>query len=316
MIVEFKQLQHFSKIAQVGSLTRAADTLGLTQAALSRQLAVLEAELGTELFKRNGRGLVLTEAGKRLLEHSTLILRQVAQAQRAVMGAAGTLNGTLALGLTPSLARTMVIPLIEAFKKDLPEAAMRAVDGLSNDLIELVATGKLDCAVVYNQSATDSVDLLELAQEKLYLVSGPMPPPAGLSLSGNVSLADIAKLPLVSAGRSVAVHTALAAAMAEVSAEPLVVHEIANLTAIVDLVRNGYGFTVLPLSAVHACIGDAALRLHRIDDSKLHCTLSAAMPSRALPDPLTEGALHLLRRVITKQLKTFEVDVEKAIGAG
>jgi len=313
--MEIKQLQHFSRIAEIGNLTRAATVLGLTQAALSRQVAQLEAELGTELFRRNGRGLVLTDAGQRLLDHVPIILRQIALAERAVRGSSGPVQGTLALGLPPSLARTVVVPLIDAFSQQLPEVTLRTVDGLSANLVELVGIGKLDCAVVYNQPPSEGAELRLLADEELYLVSGAKTERKGKALPRALTLADVASLPLVTAGSTNAVHAALATAMAALGLKPQVAHEIENLTAILDLVRKGYGSSVIPLSGVHSCIGDAELRLHRIRKTALRCSLSVATPSRALQDALIGQGTSLIREVVRQQLAQFHKDVERAIDA-
>jgi LysR family transcriptional regulator, nitrogen assimilation regulatory protein len=307
--LEFKQLSNFCKVAELGSLTAAARVLGVTQAALSRQLAILESELGVELFRRTGRGLVPTPSGARLLEHAQLILQQVAQVPLAVLGAGDAVRGTLALGLPPSLARTIVVPLVEAFQGQIPEVVMRSVDGLSANLVELVASGKLDCAIVYNTMPTSKVLLTPLAEEALYLVSGPIDgPPLGRA----VPLTDIAELPLIAAGRDNAVHQALAVALAGLGKTPHVIHEIANLNAILDLVRKGHGYSVIPLSGVHSCIDDKQLKLHRIRRPALQITLFIAQPAEA-EDPLTMNELQLIRKVVLAQLRQFDLEVEAAV---
>jgi LysR family transcriptional regulator, nitrogen assimilation regulatory protein len=313
--MEIKQLQHFARIAEIGNLTRAANVLGLTQAALSRQVAQLEAELGTGLFRRNGRGLVLTDAGQRLLDHVPVILRQIALAERAVRGTAGPVQGTFALGLPPSLARTVVVPLIEAFRQQLPEVTLRTVDGLSSNLVELVGVGKLDCAVIYNAAPSDAAALRPLVDEELYLVSGALAARTGNVPPRSMALADVTALPLVTAGKMNAVHAALATALAALGLTPQVVHEIENLTAILDLVRKGYGFSVIPLSGVHSCIGDPELRLHRICRPAVRCNLSIATPARALNDTLIERSASLVSEVVRQQLQQFRADVEEAVDA-
>ncbi|CAB3708831.1 LysR family transcriptional regulator [Trinickia soli] len=313
--MEIKQLQHFSRIAEIGNLTRAASVLGLTQAALSRQVGQLEAELGTELFRRTGRGLVLTDAGQRLLDHVPLILRQIALAERAVRGSTGPAQGNLVLGLPPSLARTVVVPLIDAFHERLPEVTLRTVDGLSANLVELVGTGKLDCSVVYNQPPSDVVELRLLADEELYLVASAATRRAGKALPRSLTLADVATLPLVTAGTVNAVHATLASAMAALGLKPQVVHEIENLTAILDLVRKGYGCSVIPLSGVHPCIGDPTLRLHRIRKPALRCSLSVVTPARASNDVLIAQGTALVRDVVRQKLAQFHKEVEEAIDA-
>lgn len=306
--MELRQLQNFCKVAELGSLTAAARTLDLTQAALSRQLAQLESELQVELFRRTGRGLVPTPAGSRLLEQAHLLLQQLARVPQIVRGASESVRGHIALGLPPSLARTVVVPLVEAFQMQLPEVVMRSVDGLSANLVELVAARKLDCAMVYNTTPTDKVLLTPLAVESLYLVSGPMDGPP---LGNSVPLAEVADLPLIAAGRDNAVHQTLCLGLSRLGKTPLVVHEIANLTAILDLVRNGHGYSVIPTSGVHACVGDRSLRLHRIRRPALEITLFIALPAKA-DDPLSTSEIELLRRVILQQLREFEADLDAA----
>lgn len=312
--MDVKQLQNFCKVAEVGSLTAAAHGLGLTQAALSRQLAMLEAELQVALFRRTGRGLDLTPAGRRLLEQAHLVLQQVAQIPRVVRGDGKAARLSLAVGLPPSLARTIVVPLVEAFQNDIPEVAMRSVDGLSANLMDLVAAGKLDCAVVYNTAPTDKVLLTPIAEEDLYLVTA-QAMAGGTEPGSSVPLADIARLPLITAGEGNAIHVTLSAALARLGKTAQVVHEIANLTAILDLVRNGHGCSVIPLSGVHSCIGDKTVRLHRIRRPALRCSLFMAVPARS-DDPLTVSELDLLRKVVVRQLRQFDDEVEAFIAEG
>jgi LysR family nitrogen assimilation transcriptional regulator len=309
--MEIKQLHNFCKVAELGSLTAAAKTLDLTQAALSRQLALLEAELKVELFRRTGRGLVPTPAGRRLLEQAHLLLQQVAQLPLAVQKASEAARGTLALGLPPSLARTIVVPLVEAFQAHIPEVVMRSVDGLSANLVELVASGKLDCAIVYNTTPTQNVILTPLTSESLYLVSGPIDgPPLGAS----VPLKDVADLPLIAAGRDNAVHQTLCFGLARLGKTPYVIHEIANLTAILDLVRRGRCYSVIPVSGVHSCIGDEKLRLHRIRRPALEIALFLAQPAQS-NDPLTVNEVELLKTVVLEQLNRFEREVDHSVTA-
>jgi LysR family nitrogen assimilation transcriptional regulator len=307
--MDIRQLHNFCKVAELGSLTAAAATLQLTQAALSRQVALLEAELDVALFRRTGRGLVPTPAGHRLLEQARLILQQVALVPMAVRGDAAAVRATLALGLPPSLARTVVVPLVEAFQEAIPEAVMRSVDGLSANLVELVANGKLDCAIVYSTTPSDKVRLTPLTEESLYLVSGPF---KGPRLAGSVPLADVASLPLIAAGQGNAVHETLRVALARIGKAPHVVHEIANLTAILDMVRNGHGYSVIPLSGVHSCTRDKRLRLHRIRRPSLQIPLFIAQPVKT-DDPLTKSEVALIRDVVLQQLKHFDLEVEAAI---
>jgi len=161
-----------------------------------------------------------------------------------VKDAAQHTSGSFALGLPPGPARTVVFPLVEAFKAELPEAALRAVDGLSANLVELVMQRKLDCALVYNALPHDKLKITPLHEEPLYLVSGRFNPLAVLGKS--VPLSEVARLPIISAGRSNPIHLALVSALARLGSVASIVHEVENLNAMLDLVRRDHGYRYSP----------------------------------------------------------------------
>jgi len=100
--VDLKQLEYFRHVAELGSFTRAASFLSVVQPALSRQVRQLEVELGQNLFERNGRGVVLTDAGARLLEHTRGILTQVGAHGRSWRTNATATRDTLRSGCPQS----------------------------------------------------------------------------------------------------------------------------------------------------------------------------------------------------------------------
>src|SRR5258708_5760934 len=148
--MDLKQLEYFRHIAELGSFTRAAAYLSVVQPALSRQVRQLESELGQSLFERNGRGVVLTEAGNRLLEHTRGILTQIGRARQDLEDQRNGDSGHFALGLPPSLGRSVTVPLVDAFRRSLPNANLVTVEGLSTYILEWLAVGRVDCALVYN----------------------------------------------------------------------------------------------------------------------------------------------------------------------
>ena len=113
--MDLKQLEYFRHVAELGSFTRAASFLSVVQPALSRQVRQLEVELGQNLFERNGRGVALTDAGTRLLEHTRGILLQVGRARQELEDQKNGDSGHFVLGLPPSLGRSVTVPLVKAF---------------------------------------------------------------------------------------------------------------------------------------------------------------------------------------------------------
>src|SRR5262245_32861818 len=147
--MDLKQLEYFVHVAEMGSFTRAALFLQVAQPALSRQVRSLEVELRQPLLDRNGRGVTLTEAGKRLLAHARGILQQVQRARDDLEDQRGAATGRLAVALPPSVGRALTGPLVKAFRDELPRASLSIVEGLSNYALEWLVLGRVDCAVVY-----------------------------------------------------------------------------------------------------------------------------------------------------------------------
>src|SRR5437879_12655816 len=105
--MDFRQLRTFACVAELGSLSKASDTLRVAQPALSRQIKLLEHELRVELFTRNGRGMVLTDAGRLLLARPSGIVRQIDQIRDDIQPAKGPPSGPAALGLVHTLSRVL-----------------------------------------------------------------------------------------------------------------------------------------------------------------------------------------------------------------
>ena len=148
--MDLRQLEYFVRVAELGSFTRAAAALGVAQPALSRQIRLLEVELRQNLLTRHGRGAQPTEAGLLLLEHGRGILHQVAHTRDELARLRGGLSGRVSLGLPPSVARVLAVPLMQAFRTEWPQARLAISEGLSTGMLESLVSGRLDVAVLYN----------------------------------------------------------------------------------------------------------------------------------------------------------------------
>ncbi len=241
--MELKQLEYFRHVAELGSFTRASTFLSVVQPALSRQIRQLEVELGQNLFERNGRGVVLTDAGARLLEHARGILTQVGRARQELEDRRDGDSGHFALGLPPSLGSSVTVPLVKAFEQNLPNARLATVEGLSAYILEWLAVGRVDCALVYNAAASAAVDVQPLLDDQLYLIA-PMES-AAASKAGrpkSITLAQLADYPLIIPSRPHAIRMSVENALAGVGRKIRVAHEIECIPAVIDLVRQGHGF--------------------------------------------------------------------------
>src|SRR5690606_23801833 len=181
--MDFKQLEYFVHAAEFGNVSRAASFLGVTQPALSRQIRLLEVELRQALLIRNGRGVVLTDAGRRLLSYGLGILQQVDHAKRALAEERGTPVGNVSVGMPPSIGRLLTVALVKEFKQRFPRAQLRVTEGLSVHTEEWLKLGTIDIGLLYNPVPSEAIETFPLMEERMYLMS-PAPPGWGSGLLG------------------------------------------------------------------------------------------------------------------------------------
>ncbi|MDT4838153.1 HTH-type transcriptional regulator CynR [compost metagenome] len=295
--MDLKQLEYFVRVAELGSFTRASMALNVAQPALSRQVRLLEVELRQNLLVRNGRGATPTEAGKLLLEHGRGILHQVERAREELGRVRGALAGRVAIGLPPSLARVLTVPLTRAFRAQLPEASLSISEGLSATMQEWLATGRLDIAVLYNAQPAPEIDISPLQDEELLLVE---PRPAGLAEEPPpppVSLAEVAKLPLVIPSRPNALRMHVESEMANIGCRPMVALEIDGVSAILDLVADGAGAALLSRNAVASSIRPSAYRTRSVQPP-LRTRLCLATSSLRPATLTQQTTLNLIRQTL------------------
>ena len=295
--MDLKQLEYFVRVAELGSFTRAAQVLDVAQPALSRQVRLLEVELRQNLLVRNGRGATPTEAGQVLLEHGRGILHQVERAREELARVRSGLAGRVALGLPPSVARVLMVPLTRAFREKLPQAQLSISEGLSSAMQENLHNGRLDIAVLYKPMPTPGIELQALMDEELLLVQ---PRPPGLPEDPPppaITLHEVAALPLLIPSRPNALRMHVESEMARIGCQPQIALEIDGVSAMLDLVADGAGVAILSRNAVMRSVRPSAYALRAIGEPALRIPLATAISSLR-PSTLTQQAtLELLREV-------------------
>lgn len=298
--MDLKQLEYFVHVAEFGSFTLSSRVLRVAQPALSRQVRALEVELRQTLFERNGRGVTLTEPGKRLLEHARGILQQVQRARLDLEQRRGALSGRLVIGLPPSVSRTLAGPLVRAFRQRFPEATFGVVEGLSDHLLEWLAVGRVDFALVYGGAADAAIELQPLRVEPMFLV-GARPAKAGARLMGTaVSLQQVASTELVIPPRPHSIRMLLDSALADAGLKPRVALEIESVQTILDLVRHEGYHAVLTLNAIRRSGDEAGFQVRPIGKPPLAATLRVATSAQRPGGALMERSIELVRELVDK----------------
>jgi len=140
-------LQHFLAIADTGSVRAAADSLGLSQPALSKSLRVLETELGARLIERGARGSTLTTFGRVLYKRAKLIGNELERVTDEIRQLAGHAAGRVSLGSSATSAIVFLPPVVQAFQKRHPDAEIHVIGGLPSVLLPRLVDGTLDLVV-------------------------------------------------------------------------------------------------------------------------------------------------------------------------
>ena len=282
--MNLKQLEYFVSVADLGSFSKAARALDIAQPALSRQVRALETELRETLLLRNGRGVALTEAGQRLLDHGHKLLQQVAQVREEMGAQRGEPAGRIAIALPPSLSRQLTLPLIDGFKRELPKARLTVVEGLSAHIAEWIFTGRVDLGLLYNPQAQPALEVTPILEEPLCLVM-----PAQRQRSKALPPLPLRELPgyaLVVPERAHAFRRLLESQATLAGIKLNIAWEVSSVPSIIDLVCAGYGHAVLAASAVAASGRADELAVRPIGEPRLTSVLCLAVSANKSLTPL------------------------------
>ena len=297
--MELRQLRYFVKIVEQGSLGRAALELDVGVSALSQQIAKLENELATRLLNRTTTGVTPTSAGMAFLHHAQLCLRQ---SENAIMAAhRGRMSGYVTVGLPPTTATVLALPLINAMRERYPDIQLHLVEMLSGHLATQLNARQIDLAILFQLEGGKRWSVTPLLDEKLFVISSPLLPHAPRGAC--VQLADLGQLPLVMPSAQHGLRSTLMTAFERVGLAPNIIMEVDGLAVLMNAVRAGHAATIQP-GAAAALKGESGLSVVEISDTHAgRRNLLATLPD----DELAPAAL-AARLVITDVARQLVMD--------
>ena len=192
--MDLKQLRTFRAVAELGSLSKAADRLRAAQPALSRHIKLLEHELRVELFVRNGRGMLLTSAGRMLLDRTTGLIRQIEQVSDDLKSANGNPSGRVILGLVPTVSAVLSGRFARRVINEFPDVSLRIVESYGGHLVEWLHRGEMDLAIIYGPAVDLHLSVQSIGREDIAVVG---PPGSGLNKRKQVDLKWLVKQKLI-----------------------------------------------------------------------------------------------------------------------
>lgn len=244
MAFTLRQLQYFIAVAEEGTVSGAAQSLSISQSAVTEAIKELEHDLGVELFERHRRGLTITQKGHQFYRHAARILADVSDARRSFAAEVALPPGRLNLGATSLVAGYVLSDLLARFRRAFPSVEVTAIEENGDYIEHLLIGGELDVAVMVISNLRDrkalQAEIFETSPYKLWL-------PLGHRLAGAdiINISDIASEPLIMLTVDETEQNT-GKLLSAIGAKPRVAFRTRSVEAVRSLVATGAGIAVLP----------------------------------------------------------------------
>ena len=289
--MDVRQLKFFLAVVDHGGFSRAAEHLMIAQPSLSQAIASFERDLGSPLFHRVGRGVVLSEAGKALVGPARVVLRDVDEATAAMRELRGLRGGRLDLITMPSPGMEPLTTILTAFAGEYPDVTINAEAGFTpEEVLTAVRSGICEIGILGSPEPTRAADLnvIALESQPLVLISGPT------DSAGNgpdIHREDLDGYRLIVSQRGSLMRALVDEVIAE-GTDITVAAEVAHRTSILPMVLSGLGRAVMPSSWTESARRAGAVVQRIVPESYLHV---AAVSRR---DHLTSPAKALMNHAL------------------
>ena len=283
--MEIRALRYFLAAAEMENLSRASERLNVVQSALSHQIRGLEAEIGAELFVRNGRRLRLSEAGKVFADETRKVMEAMDLAKlRAQQAARGGL-GEIRVGFETISSRNRIVSeAVLAFREAWPQVRMDLAHLPAGPLIEALRAGEVDAAFVHLTEPLPELEAIVFQTTDWVLA---MPRSHPLTRKRSISLADLAEEPFIWRARKISpgVYDRMLAACQAGGLIPNIVQEANNDVMMMNLVAVGLGLCFV-VETLHSDLPDDPIVFRRVKDFSMPLELCLAWRRDNASSPL------------------------------
>ncbi|HEX8920575.1 MAG TPA: LysR family transcriptional regulator [Pyrinomonadaceae bacterium] len=292
--MEIRQLRAFSAIAEMGTFTAGAQRVHITQAAISMQIRQLEIELGTPLFVRAPRRVLLTEAGEALLERTRRILREHDAAVAEIAELAGAERGRLRVGSASAMVSANPLPeILKELREKHPRADVSIVSGTSQTLVRQILAGDLDMAFVSLPVEARGIQTEVLSRDELVAIASPR---HNLAKQRVVSVFTLAGEKLILGERGGNTRRLIDGLFEEAGVQPVVAMELSRQAAIKRMVEADMGVGIIPLQSTRDEVNEGRLVAWWIEGAKINWELGLAKLAGDYESPICQTFMKLCRK--------------------
>ena len=289
--MEIHQLRYFSKVADLASFTRAAEACFVAQPSLSQQIIKLEGELGTPLFERLARRVILTEAGQRLRPIAEQILRLVDEVKERIDGDAEA--GRVAVGSPPTVVPYFLTGVLGTFAQSYPRAQVELVEDVTSAIIRKIHDCEVDLAILPLPIDGADFAIEPLFEEELFLLL-----PAGHRLEKRpaITIEEIQEEPFILLNDAHCLTGNALGFCQQKRFKPILTSRVNQLATIQELVSLGHGISLIPEMARRA----------DNDPRRVYRSLAGETPKRTI------GLVRLAQRKPTHLAQQFAATLRRA----
>ena len=304
-VIDVKRLRYFVAVCQYGGFSHAANVIGVAQPALTRQVQLLEREIGLKLITRNGRGAKPTEEGRFLLARSAEYLDGLDNLYSELKQRFSQMRGQAVVGICPTISPFFLQDLRTYVAANSPDLSLSVVEAYSGDLKNLMNSDRLDLALTYKPSSSLGGRHVELFSERLVLVSGFQPEVPQRSYQ----LSELERLKLILPSR---IHELRLIIDAVAKRKGVLLRpdlELDSLDAVKTFLKRPlHFFTVLPAYCVQEEVETRQFSRYVIEDHDMLRTISIVTPAKPRNQAVTAYLQHHIverARAIKARLATI-----------
>lgn len=289
--MDTRRLKNFLTVAELGSISRAADALHIAQPALSSQIHQLEETVGCQLLSRSSRGVVPTVAGLEFCKRAATALKHMESLVSLGKELTSAPSGHVVVGMPVSAGALLSVPLVKLATERFPDLSLGIDESPSVMLGELLLRGKLDVAVLFSENVIKGMQAISMVEEDLFAVGVPR-------CGSEVELSALAREPMVIPARPNSLRAALDGACRKAKLNLRVAAEVTSPHTMMQLAMAGVGSAVLPWSTI-ADTPEALLPRARIVNPTLTRTLAVAVATEAPLSPAILAVKQMLLETVT-----------------
>ena len=270
--MEIRHLKLIREVAETKSLTKAKDALFLSQSALSHQLKEIESQLGTQLFHRVNKQLILTNAGKMVLESAERILKDLERTELSIKKYVSGTSGTLRLATQCYTCYHWLPSLMTDFKKEFPNVEIEIFHNNNADVEDQILDGAIDLAIIYENSDRPNINYHELFRDEVYAL---VPTGHPWTKKPYVEAKDFENQNIIIHSYPLESVSLFSQVLIPEGIKPKNVMQVQVTEAVVEMVKAGMGINVMAKWIVEPYLNDNQLALVPVTKRGIHRTWHA-----------------------------------------